>query len=133
MKTPGNYIIEGLFEGYPHSYELFKIVRRFIESLGQVNLSTSKTQIAFSTKTRFAWVWLPQMWIKKAPENAMVLSFSLGRQAVHPRIKESLEPYPGRWMHHAVIQSESEFDDNTRAWLREAYEFSLARGIRKRK
>lgn len=127
MKTPGNWTIEGLFKGYPFSYQLFEVVREFIESLGAVKTKVNKTQISFSTKTGFAWVWLPQMWIKKAPENSIVLSFGLGRRLIHPRIEESTEPYPGRWTHHVVIEKESDFDDSVRTWLREAFEFSQNR------
>lgn len=127
MKTPGNWTIEGLFKDYPFSYKLFEVVREFIESLGTVKTQATKTQISFSTKTGFAWIWLPQMWIKKAPENSIVLSFGLGRRVIHPHIKESKEPYPGRWTHHVVIEKESDFDDNVRAWLREAFEFSQNR------
>ena len=123
MKAPGNWTIEGFFEGRPEALTLFNIVREFIESLGSIKTQATKTQISFSTKIGFAWVWLPQMWIKKAPENSIVLSFGLGRRVVHPRIKESKEPYPGRWIHHVVIEKESDFDDNLRSWLRESYQF----------
>ena len=127
MKTPENWTVEGLFESYPFSYRLFKVVREFIESLGTVKTQATKTPISFSTKTGFAGVWLPQMWIKNAPENSIVLSFGLGRRVIHPNIKESKEPYPGRWTHHVVIEKESDFDDNVRAWLHEAFEFSQNR------
>lgn len=127
VKSPGSRTIEGLFEGRPDPYKLFILVRKFIESIGPLQVRVSKTQISFGTKTQFAWVWLPQLWIKKAPQNAIVLSFGLGRRIEHPRISESKEPYPGRWTHHVVIEKESDFDDNVRSWLREAYEFSRAR------
>jgi hypothetical protein len=97
------------------------------KSLGAVKTQVAKTQISFSTKIGFAWLWLPQMWVKKAPKNSIVLSFGLDRRIVHPRIKESLGTYPGRWTHHVVIEKQSDFDDNVRAWLREAHEFSKNR------
>ena len=124
MKVPGNWTIEGFFEGHSEALTLFNIVREFIESLGTVRTQATKTQVSFSTKTGFAWVWLPQMWIKKVPENGIVLSFGLGRRIARPHIKESKEPYPGRWIHHVVIEKVSDFDDKLRSWLREAFKFS---------
>ena len=118
MEQREHWTIEGLFEGYPFSYRLFKMVRENIESLGMVKTKATKTHVSFSTETGFAWVWLPQKWIKKAPANSIVLSSGLSRSAVHMRIKESNEPYPGRWIHHVVIEKESDFDDNVRSWLR---------------
>jgi hypothetical protein len=38
MKAPGNWTIEGLFAGRPEAYELFVIVKRYIESLGPVQI-----------------------------------------------------------------------------------------------
>lgn len=60
---------------------------------------------------------------KKTSQNGIVLSFSLGKRVKHSRIKEAKEPYPGRWMHHIVIEKEADFDGNVREWLREAYDF----------
>jgi hypothetical protein len=125
-----NWTIEGIFKGRAEAFVLFKHVYKFIESLGPVKTGITKTQISFSTRTGFAWVWLPQMWIKKASENAIVLSFGLGRRIEHPHVKESNEPYPGRWMHHVVIEKQSEFDDDVREWLKEAYKFSQAKANR---
>ena len=91
--------IEDVFKDRPASLVLFEIVRKYIESIGAVTTSTTKTQIAFKTRRQFAWVWMPQMWIKQAPEDGIVVSFRLGHRAKDERIKESLEPYPGRFMH----------------------------------
>lgn len=121
MKAPGNWTIEGLFEGRPESYRLFQAVQRYIESIGPVNIEAAKTQVAFSLTTKFAWVWLPQMWIKEANEGSITLTFDLGRHVRHERIKQAVEPRPGRWTHHVVIEKESDLDDNVREWLREAY------------
>ena len=57
----GAWTIEGLFEGQPRSYKLFKAVRKYIESIGPVEVEASKTQVSFGVRTKFAWIWLPQM------------------------------------------------------------------------
>jgi len=126
VKTTGTATIEALFAGRPEAFTLFQVVREYIESIGPVRLEPSKTQVSFGTRTKFAWVWLPQMWIKKQPENSIVLTFGLRRRIEDRRIKESVEPYPGRFTHQVVIEKESDFDENVREWLREAY--SAAQG-----
>jgi hypothetical protein len=103
------------------------VIREYIESLGTVKTKATKAQISFTTKTGFVWVWLPQLWIKKAAENSIVLSFGLGWSIIHPGIKETKEPNPGRWIHHVVIEKESDFDESIHAFLREAFEFSQSR------
>ena len=122
MKTPGNWTIESFFEGRPVALELFNTVRRYLESLGSVNIDPMKTQIAFGTTRKFAWVWLPQMWIRKRSDTSITLTFDLDHKVEHPRIEEAVEPRPGRWTHHVIIEKTSDIDDDVKAWLREAYE-----------
>jgi adenylate kinase family enzyme len=121
MKAPGTFAVESLFEGYPRSLALFQHIRRYIESLGSVKIEAAKTQVSFGMKRKFAWVWLPQMWIKKQPRDSIVLTFSLPRRVEDPRIKQAVEPRPGRWTHHVVIQKEADLDDQVKQWLKEAY------------
>ncbi len=128
MKTPGAWTVEGFFEGRPGALALFNTVCKYIESLGSVTIEPLKTQISFGAKRKFAWVWLPQTWIKKRPENSLTLTFDLNHKVEGPRIEEAVEPRPGRWTHHVVIEQQSDLDDEVKGWLREAYENSGARG-----
>lgn len=122
MKTPGTWTLEQLFAGRPAALELFHVTRAVIESFGPVLMEVMKTQVSFGAKTKFAWVWLPQMWIRKQPENGIVLTFALNRRIGDSRVKEVVEPRPGRFTHHVVIRTEADLDNEVRAWLREAYE-----------
>lgn len=124
MKSPGNWTVEGLFAGRAEALALFHFVREFIESLGSVKIEAMKSQISFGAETKFAWVWLPQPWDKKRPEKSIVLTFGLGRHIEHDRIAQAVEPYPGRWTHHVIIENEAGLDEDVRGWLREAYVFS---------
>jgi hypothetical protein len=119
-KQPGT--IEGLFAGRPGSLALFKAVRRFIETLGPVKVEATKTQVSFGAATKFAWVWLPQIWIKKRPETSITLTFDAGHRIDDPRIAAAVEPRPGRWTHHVVLEKASGLDAKVKCWLREAYE-----------
>ena len=127
MKAPGSWTLEDLFKDRPRPLELFHHVEGFIESIGPVSMEVMKTQVSFGTKTKFAWVWLPQMWTKRRRDESITLTFDLGRRIDDPRIAEAVEPRPGRWTHHVVVGKESELDESVRDWLREAYALSQTR------
>ncbi len=46
-------------------------------------------------------------------------------RVIHPRIAQVVEPYLVRWMHHVILEKESDVDDVVRGWLRAAYAFGL--------
>jgi hypothetical protein len=100
---------------------LFGLVNRFLISLGSVESATRKTQVSFKHRRAFAWIWLPQLWIKKQPRGSITLTFGLDHKVRDRRIKESVEPYPGRYTHHVVITRAAEFDARVKIWLREAH------------
>ncbi len=129
MKTPGTWTVEGLFAGRPEALGLFYAVQHYIESIGPVSIELMKAQISFGAAYKFAWVWLPQIWIRKRPENSITLTFDVGRHIEHDRIAEAVEPRPGRWTHHVLIDSEADLDNHVREWLREAYTFAQTRKI----
>jgi hypothetical protein len=64
------------------------------------------------------------MWIKQQPANSITLTFSLDHRIVDPRIKQSLEPYPGRFTHHVVLTESRDLDTKVKRWLSDAYEFA---------
>jgi uncharacterized protein YdeI (YjbR/CyaY-like superfamily) len=123
MPAIGAPSTDDLFIGRPAASALFGIVRSYIQSLGPVTVERTKTQISFGVKRKFAWVWLPQMWIKKHPEDSLVLTIGLDRRIDDVKIKEVVQPYPGRWVHHIVLEKETDFDEDIKKWLAEAYRF----------
>lgn len=127
MKASGEWTVERLFLGRPGALLLFHTVERYIESIGSVTMEAMKTQVSFGAKNKFAWVWLPQLWTKKRPENSITLTFYVGRRINHICIVEAVEPRPGCWTHHIIIEKESDFNDDVRAWIREAYDFGQSR------
>jgi predicted transport protein len=116
-----SWTLDDLFKDRPDNRKLYDVIERYIKSLGGVNVEVMKTQISFGAKTKFAWVWLPQMWTKKRPEKSVVLTFDVDHRVSDPRIVESVEPRPGRWTHHVVIEKEDDLDDVVKGWLREAH------------
>lgn len=126
MKAPGIWTLEGFFEGRPESLCLFHNVREYIETLGPVKMDVMKTQISFGAGRKFAWVWLPQMWVNR-PEGSITLTFALPRRVEHPKIEQAVEPRAGFWTHHVIFEKEVDLDDDLRRWLAEAYAFALKR------
>ena len=107
--------------------KLFSLVAKFLNSLERVESVTRKTQVTFKHGRGFAWIWLPQMWIKKQPDTSITLSFTAGHPIQHEQIKKKVEPQPGYWTHHVVIEKKTDFSNIVREWLREARAFG-ARG-----
>ena len=121
MTAKESKAVESFFEDRPGALRLFRTVSRFIQMLGSVEMIARKTQLGFRHGRMFAWIWLPQMWIRFQPQQSITLAFMLDRRRVHKRIKESVEPYPGRFMHHVVIERASDFDGLVKGWLRDAH------------
>jgi hypothetical protein len=115
-----------------HVIPIYEAVKGYICSEFEgVKIKVSKTQISFSNRYGFAYVSLPYRRVKGRPDVYIILTFGLGYRLDHPRIMESVEPYPGRWTHHVIIQSEAEMDGQIKEWLREAYHFSNAKQRRR--
>jgi hypothetical protein len=89
-----------------------------------VKIKVQKTQISFSNRYGFAYVSLPFRKMKNRPDVYIILTFGLGYKMNQGRIAESVEPYPGRWTHHVLIQSVDEIDTQIKEWIREAYDFA---------
>jgi hypothetical protein len=119
---------EKLFHGKPVQLRLYHHVREFIASLGPVTIDVLKTQVSFGRKRKFAWVWLPMDWDKRRPPTSIVVSFSLGERINDPRIAQVVELAPGRWMHHVIIEMESDLSEDVKGWLKQAFGFAAPRG-----
>jgi hypothetical protein len=112
---------ERMFAGHPQRLRLFRAVRAHIERLGPVVMRDTESQVSFRARRTFAWVWLPQRWTHNRPEESVTLTFSLDHRESDPRIVEAVEPHPGHWTHHVVIEDETDLDGAVDGWLREAY------------
>lgn len=115
----------------PATIPLYQAVEARILSLVPAEVEVRKTQVSFRHGTCFAWVWPPIRPMKGRPDRYVVLTLSLGRQIEHARILESLEPYPGRWTHHLLIQSADDLDETLDGWIRDAADFARQRAARR--
>lgn len=132
MKAKGNWTVETLFADRPEALKLCTLVRDYLLSLDDVQMDVTKTQVSFGVTTKFAWVWLPQLWTKNRPETSVTLTFDLDHRLKNRRIAQAVEPRPGRWTHHVVLGEASDFDDQVRGWLSQAHTLSRVRGMGKK-
>ena len=115
-----NDALVDFFAGFPDSRPIFDAVRAALDSLGPVEMRVTRSQIAFRRRVAFAWVWVPDRYLHggHAP---LVLSVALRRRDGSPRWKETVEPAPGRFMHHLELFALDDIDDDIRGWLAEAW------------
>jgi len=121
LKVTSEASIQDVLAEDPKAQTLLNLVTDFLIALPAVESLTRKTQASFKHGRAFAWIWLPQMWIKKQPRGSITVTFGLDRQVRDRRIKQSIEPYSGRHTQHAIITRAAEFDDQVKSWLREAH------------
>ena len=102
------------------SARLPDVALREIRRTGPSTMRTSRSQIAFSRRRAFAWIWAPRQYLgpRAAP---LVLSIALPRRIRSSRWKEVVEPRLGRYMHHLDVGRASDVDAAVRRWLAEAW------------
>lgn len=115
--------VQKFFSDKPIQLHLFGLIHQYLHSLGNIEVKVTKSQIAFSNKRQFAWIWLPMTWDKKRPKDCVVLSFSSGKKIIHPNIVQIVEPYPNRFMHHVIVEKKSDINNYVKKWLKESYDF----------
>jgi hypothetical protein len=102
------------------SARLRDVALRAIRQSGPCTIRTSRSQIAFSRRRAFAWIWAPRQYLgpRAAP---LVLSIALPRRIRSKRWKEVVETQPGRYMHHLEVRRARDVDATVQRWLAEAW------------
>jgi len=108
------------FAGSSTGAAIFDAVHAVVTMFGEIEVSVSRSQIAFRRRRAFAYVWRPGQYVKS--EVPAVLSIALPRDLRSERFKEIAHPSPSTWMHHLEVRSTREVDDEVRRWLRAAYD-----------
>lgn len=106
------------------SFELYLAADGLLMSFAGVRRKVSKTQVSYSTRRAFAWIWPPVRKVRGRPEKYVVLSFALERKLQSAGVEQVLEVYPGRWMHHIIFSEAHQLDEELLSWLSEAYSFA---------
>jgi hypothetical protein len=100
---------------------VFETVSQVVSARGDVTIKATRSQIAFTRRRGFAYIWLPGMYLAH-PQAEVVLSIALDRSVASPRFKEVAHPSSGIWQHHLEVSRVSDIDDEVRNWLRAAYD-----------
>lgn len=117
-----------LLGGHPGRIAIFEAVEALIGGLGESQMAVAKTQISWGNPKKFALLSLP----RRAGQGGLILTFGLGRRLDHPRIDQTVEPYPDRWTHHVVLTGPEDVDETVADFLRQAYQFAQAKTRRRR-
>lgn len=121
------------FGGDSRRIALFEAVEAAVLAAGESELAVAKTQISWGNPKKFAFLSLPRRVARDFPQDCVILTFGLEHQAVHPRIAQSVEPYPNRWTHHVPLTGPEDVDEQVQAWLDEAYAFAKHKRPRHRR
>ena len=117
------------FEGKLQERELYEaLFARMEQVFPDASVKVQKSQISFYHKHLFAAVSLLLRRRKDWPERCIVVTIGLARPLESPRAAVKVEPYPGRWTNHVLLAQKEEIDEELLGWLREAYDFALAKG-----
>ena len=119
-------IIE-FFKGRESSLKLFRLLRQVIEKICSPKIEVSKSQISFGEDYKYIWVWLPQTWMTKRPEDSITLTIVTGEKIESDRIVESVQPKKGYWTHHILIDSKKDIDKIVESLIKKSYDFYLQR------
>ena len=111
---------EDLFEGFPESLTICHEVQRAVSAIGEASTRTTKSQVAFSRRRGFAYVWRPGQYVDS--DVPLVLSIAVPRELRSDRFKSVVHPSPHLWMHHLELRRAHQVDDQVRGWLAEAYD-----------
>jgi hypothetical protein len=98
---------------------VFRAVEAAVCDFEDVQVHTTKSQVAFRRKRGFAYIWMPGQYVRNATA-AVVLSIALGHHDCSSRFKEVVHPTTKHWIHHLEIYDETDFDDQVVNWIREA-------------
>ena len=122
------------FEVMPGALPLYEQLLELVrQTVGPFSIRVQKTQITWSNRYVFACISFAKVRpAKLRPQTYLVVAFGLDHRVESPRIDIATEPYPHRWTHHVLISAPEEIDNELLGWVREAYDFSAAKGMAKR-
>lgn len=123
------------FEVMPGALPLYEQLLELVrQTVGPFSIRVQKTQITWSNRYVFACISFAKVRpAKLRPQTYLVVTFGLDHRVDSPRIDIATEPYPHRWTHHVLISAPEEIDGELIGWVREAYDFSAAKGRGKRR
>src|SRR5687767_6817400 len=101
--------IRDYFANKPHSYEIYKILSARIQALGTSDMQVA-SQISFSVKRKFAWIWLYNI-TSKNPEGTIQILLAIDKPIDKPPVYRVTKIGKSRWNHLVVVHSLDEAKD----------------------
>lgn len=98
------------FKDFDKSREIFNFLFERISQYGDIELRVTKSQIAFVKRNPFAWVWIPERYLKRRNLAPLVLTLVFPHKHPSPRWKEIVEPRPGSFTHHLELHTIEDID-----------------------
>ena len=121
------------FEKMPQALPIYEaFTKRLLKELGPVQVKVQKSQIAFSNRYQFAFIWHPSRRFRGRKGVYMVVTFGVSHRIEDSRIEAATEPYPNRWTHHVPVATPAELDGELLDWLEQAYAFGQRPGRKQR-
>ena len=105
----------------PVAAAAFTRVHAHLTGLGPVELRLAATQVSWTRRRGFAWLWLPRTWLGDRGA-AAVLSLATSRRLASPRWKQVVELRPGLVMHHLELGAPDDVDAEVESWLTLAWQ-----------
>ena len=115
------HTLDSFFQDHEPSRRIFDELYKAFEGLSPSKYRVMKSQIVFTRRKDFAWVWIPAQYLRGRGLAALVLTLAYPARQVSPRWKEVVEPYPGRFIHHLELFTAAEIDEEVLGWLRERW------------
>ena len=112
----GRYSVAKFLNGKSeHAVSLYEAFSALVRDCGPVQIAPAKTRIGFQVRMIFAAV-------NKLSEQGLEAHVVLTRRLRHSRFTRIETMTSKCHVHHFRIESLSEFDDEVKSWLREAYQ-----------
>ncbi len=107
------------FDGKEGALPLYLALRaRILAQLGECQVLVQKSQISFRSPHPYCWIGRPQRGNAHRQRAASFMaSFCVGLPVDDPRIWQRVEPYPGRFMHHVILNDPAQVDDQLLGWI----------------
>jgi hypothetical protein len=112
--------VQEYFAGKPHTHEVFAALQKEILTHGDATMTVA-SQISFSAKRKFAWIWLYNV-TGANPEGTVQIMLALGREVAKPPVYRTAPIGKNRWNHLVVVHSLDEAKDpRLHVLIKEAY------------
>lgn len=118
-----HWSLDDLFEHRPKLRALFEMLREDIESLGEIEMVVTRTQVSFGAKRKFAWLW-PSPTRRINPEGTLMMTLDLTEPRQHPLLSSVEQTFPGKWTHQIAVTDHSVVEQiREQGWIPSAHAF----------